>query len=562
MRRTDKIAGRGLVMRFGDGEGRPDPVYGHLLQNQAVQGMQPEGRIVLTAPADPDGALNVALTLDRGALDPATHQSVRIAPPLRGRALLERIDADAVLALADPDDRDGDGISGRARMIEVDGTELLGRYGWKAAHDRLEEQIADAFATRPRPVERAPSAAAWRLHGARARLPGRADRRERALRGPRAFGGDDRARRRLCAKPRRRRKRRGRRRRAATSSPRPAAPPAMSPRLAATDGEPVAAYTDLLLHDMGPELDDGVGEPGVASAEWRTAPLLAHGGRRRAAAICMTAARRRSTRRSARMAARRTRRARAIEALPRRRAAGARRLRGGPMSLRFALSLLAVLLPRRRRPAQTTSGEGTPIAADRDRGRIIARVVEQAVADYIVPAYADAAWSDRRAWRRRSTISARRRRREARRSSRRLRRTMTAWAGVDFFRFGPMARDGRYERFAFFPDVHGTGARQLRRFLAGEDEKLLQPGALAAPERRRAGPAGAGIAALLRPKALLARRRRRSLSAARSRWRSPRTCDAIAADALAGWSGETSWADADREARRRTIRSTARMPRR
>ena len=72
------------------------------------------------------------------------------------------------------------------------------------------------------------------------------------------------------------------------------------------DGGAVAAYTDLLLHDMGADLDDGVGAPGVASAEWRTAPLIGDVGRRRAAATCTTAARRRSTRRSARMAARRT----------------------------------------------------------------------------------------------------------------------------------------------------------------------------------------------------------------------------------------------------------------
>ncbi len=32
-------------------------------------------------------------------------------------------------------------------------------------------------------------------------------------------------------------------------------------------------YTDLLLHDMGPGLDDGVAELGAASREWRTAPL-------------------------------------------------------------------------------------------------------------------------------------------------------------------------------------------------------------------------------------------------------------------------------------------------
>jgi CxxC motif-containing protein (DUF1111 family) len=32
-------------------------------------------------------------------------------------------------------------------------------------------------------------------------------------------------------------------------------------------------YSDLLLHDMGPGLDDGVAERGAASNEWRTAPL-------------------------------------------------------------------------------------------------------------------------------------------------------------------------------------------------------------------------------------------------------------------------------------------------
>ena len=45
------------------------------------------------------------------------------------------------------------------------------------------------------------------------------------------------------------------------------------PTLKATDATAVIAFTDLLLHDMGPELDDGVGEPGVASSEWRTAAI-------------------------------------------------------------------------------------------------------------------------------------------------------------------------------------------------------------------------------------------------------------------------------------------------
>jgi uncharacterized protein len=106
-------------------------------------------------------------------------------------------------------------------------------------------------------------------------------------------------------------------------------------------------------------------------------------------------------------------------------------------------------------------------------------VVENAVSGYIVPAFSDLLdatgelgpamsdlclfpWSDERSFVAGAFAS-----------------TVTAWAAVDFLRFGPMMEDGRYERFAFFPDVHGTGARQLRRFLADENPALLEAGALA-----------------------------------------------------------------------------------
>ncbi len=52
------------------------------------------------------------------------------------------------------------------------------------------------------------------------------------------------------------------------------------------------------------------------------------------------------------------------------------------------------------------------------------------------------------------------------------------WAGVDFIAFGPMSRDNRFDRFAFWPDPHGTGERQLRQFLAHPDPAILAPGAL------------------------------------------------------------------------------------
>jgi predicted lipoprotein len=56
---------------------------------------------------------------------------------------------------------------------------------------------------------------------------------------------------------------------------------------------------------------------------------------------------------------------------------------------------------------------------------------------------------------------------------------LVAWAGVDFLQFGPLARDARADRYAFWPDPHGTGERQLRQFLAQRDPAILAPGALA-----------------------------------------------------------------------------------
>ena len=73
--------------------------------------------------------------------------STRVAPPLLGLGLLEAIPAEVILERADPDDRDGDGISGRANRVPhpVTGETVLGRFGWKADQPTLETQVALAF---------------------------------------------------------------------------------------------------------------------------------------------------------------------------------------------------------------------------------------------------------------------------------------------------------------------------------------------------------------------------------------------------------------------------------
>lgn len=58
-------------------------------------------------------------------------------------------------------------------------------------------------------------------------------------------------------------------------------------------------------------------------------------------------------------------------------------------------------------------------------------------------------------------------------------KVVTAYAGVDYMRFGPMAERGRRERLSFWPDPRGFVGRQLRLLLVNKDPSLLQPGALA-----------------------------------------------------------------------------------
>ncbi|EDY86587.1 thiol oxidoreductase [gamma proteobacterium HTCC5015] len=74
--------------------------------------------------------------------------SLRTAPPLIGLASIEAISDNTLLAYADPNDSDGDGISGRANRVwsVAEKTEVIGRFGHKAGQPSLRQQTADAFA--------------------------------------------------------------------------------------------------------------------------------------------------------------------------------------------------------------------------------------------------------------------------------------------------------------------------------------------------------------------------------------------------------------------------------
>ncbi len=136
----------------------PDPTYGGQLQNFSIQGLTAEGDMKITYTPLPvtlaDGTVVTlraptyeAVNLAYGPAHEDLMVSPRVAPPMIGMGLLEAIPEADILNLADPDDADGDGISGRANTVfsvEANAT-MLGRFGWKAGEPTVAQQSAGAF---------------------------------------------------------------------------------------------------------------------------------------------------------------------------------------------------------------------------------------------------------------------------------------------------------------------------------------------------------------------------------------------------------------------------------
>ncbi|UOM32933.1 di-heme oxidoredictase family protein [Acuticoccus sp. I52.16.1] len=136
----------------------PEPTYGGQLQTLAVPGLAAEGHITVdheTHEVTLAGGETVTLTrpvygitdLGFGPMDPETMVSPRLANPMIGLGLLEAIEPADILANADPDDADGDGVSGRPSMVRdpETGELVLGRFGWKATTPSIRVQSAEAF---------------------------------------------------------------------------------------------------------------------------------------------------------------------------------------------------------------------------------------------------------------------------------------------------------------------------------------------------------------------------------------------------------------------------------
>ena len=135
----------------------PEPTYGGQLQDLSIQGHKAEGQIKIDYKEKPvklAGGEMVHLRvpgysivdLGYGPLAPDTMISPRVAPPMIGLGLLEAVPEEQILANADPDDADQDGISGKPNQVwsREQNKVMLGRFGWKAGVPSIDQQAAEA----------------------------------------------------------------------------------------------------------------------------------------------------------------------------------------------------------------------------------------------------------------------------------------------------------------------------------------------------------------------------------------------------------------------------------
>jgi CxxC motif-containing protein (DUF1111 family) len=265
------------------------PVYGGQLQDRAILDVPAEGRVDVTretirgtyADGIPYGLTKPTYAVADPAFGPLgddTMISPRLAPQVIGMGLLEAVPDAVLLDAADPDDTDGDGISGRPNLVRDarSGERVVGRFGWKANVTTVEQQVAGAFhgdigiTSTLHPDENCPAGQATCAASPSGGSPELADDRlaavtfyGRTLAVPAMRDVDDDAVEAgsevfealgctACHTP------------TLTTG---------DADIAALSDQTIHPYTDLLLHDMGSGLADGRPDFEATGSEWRTPPL-------------------------------------------------------------------------------------------------------------------------------------------------------------------------------------------------------------------------------------------------------------------------------------------------
>ncbi len=137
----------------------PEPTYGDQIQDRAVAGHAGEAKVEIEwteiEGKFADGSTyrlrkpKVVLSdAAYGKLSDDVLTSPRVAPALIGAGLLDTIEVETLAAFVDPDDANGDGISGRFNQVwhVARGETVPGRFGWKCEQPDIRQQSAAAFA--------------------------------------------------------------------------------------------------------------------------------------------------------------------------------------------------------------------------------------------------------------------------------------------------------------------------------------------------------------------------------------------------------------------------------
>ena len=273
-----------------NGGPKPHPAYGDQINNQAILGVPAEAKLHIewqeTKGTYDDGTPYVLhkplITFTDLAFGPFGKEAMfspRVANQVIGLGLIEYVYADEILKRADPDDKDGDGISGRANWVPDPETGKLeiGRYGWKANQPTIMAQDTGAafgdigLSTSLHPGQNcadpqtacraAPNGGEPELsdkfvaklvfYSKTLAVPARRHADDpQVIAGSKLFASSG------CA---------------ACHTPTMTTGHAADPISLAN--QTIHPFTDLLLHDMGPELADGRPDFLATGSEWRTPPL-------------------------------------------------------------------------------------------------------------------------------------------------------------------------------------------------------------------------------------------------------------------------------------------------
>jgi len=266
----------------------PHPVYGGQLNEQGIPGVPGEGQVsvdyrehTVTLADGETVALRTPsyrfAEMQYGPLPDDIQFSPRVGPPVFGLGLLEAVDEQTILQLAEKGKQQG--VHGHPNMVWDNERQraVIGRFGLKANVATLKQQIAGAFigdmgitsslhpeenCTAAQTVcKQTPSARQPELDDAQLKsvllylrllqVPARRNLGDPAVRqGERLFDALG------C-----------------TACHTPALTTGEFPELPLLSKQTIHPYTDLLVHDMGEGLEDGRPDFQAGGREWRTPPL-------------------------------------------------------------------------------------------------------------------------------------------------------------------------------------------------------------------------------------------------------------------------------------------------